>query len=80
MSIATCTECGAYSDTDDGTGVFADTGTGFWCERCVENALENPAEHERIMDALKVQDIDTWRESISLHRAKREDEHEGTPK
>jgi hypothetical protein len=71
MSILTCTLCSAYSSTDDGTGVFEDTGTGYWCEECVQNAQENPAENERIMSALKVQDFEAWRESISLH--------EGTP-
>jgi hypothetical protein len=65
MGMMRCTTCEAIVDSDDGTGVWEDVGTGFWCETCVEAACENPAKHERIMDALKVQDLETWEEAIN---------------
>ena len=42
MSVMLCTDCGAYVDTDDGTGLFDPRPgkTGFWCESCVEAAID----------------------------------------
>ena len=53
-----CTDCGAYVDTDDGTGLFDPRPgkTGFWCESCVEAAIDEPVTFNPIMDALKVED------------------------
>ena len=93
MGMMRCTTCEAIVDSKDGTGVWEDAGTwlgtGFWCETCVEVACEYPAKHEHIMEALKVQDPETWEEAMINWQdtqdsivAKAEhdaEEYEGTP-
>lgn len=58
MSIMRCTDCEAYVDTDDGTGLFDPRPgeTGFWCESCVEEAMDNPVTFNPVMLALKIED------------------------
>lgn len=73
MSIMVCSDCSAYIDTDfDVAGVWEDKGGGFWCERCVEDAISDPLDHKRIMEALKHQEPETYAdamESSGLSRA-----------
>lgn len=67
MSIMVCTGCDRYVDTDfDVEGVWEDRGVGFWCAHCLEGAVSNPQDNERIMEALKHQDPTTYAEVMAV--------------
>lgn len=64
MSVMVCNGCGSFIDTDDCEGVWEHKGTRFWCERCTEAAMADPAANTTIMENLKHQDPDAYQMAI----------------
>ena len=67
MSMMRCTDCDAVVDTDDGTGLFDPRPgkTGFWCESCVEAAIDEPVTFKEAILALKAEDRATYNEAMA---------------
>lgn len=69
MSMMTCTKCGAYVDTDDGTGVFEDKGTRFWCEDCLQKAVEEMEPGCPILAAYSKQSPEEYAELLAMQES-----------
>jgi hypothetical protein len=66
MGTAVCKTCDAYVDSKDGTGLFDPRPgkTGFWCEPCVEAAIDEPVEFKEVILALKIEDPSLYHDAM----------------
>jgi len=67
MSVAVCSRCDDYVDTDFVCeGLFEDASPfRYWCPRCVENAFNAREDNDAIVNAMKIQDPTAYADSTA---------------